>query len=501
MSINNSGINFEGILGNIFDGVWIINSNAETVYVNQRLANNFNYKRENMIGKSFYEFMDEDNIDLAKTYFNRRKEGIIEEHDFEFIDGLGDKVSAKLFTFPIYDDKNNFNGAISFFQDISLVKKTNRELKETKRMFSTLLCNLMGIVYRCRNDENWTMEFLSEQFYDLTGYKSAEVLFNKKISYAKIIHPDDRDYVWNEVQSAINEKRSFQIEYRIIHKNGEIIWVQEQGQPVTLDNNNILFLEGYIHDITEQEKYKNKLKNEKEKVLELYTRTEFLKDLFTHDINNILQSFTTGIQLIQKYLERSVNNELIEEILEKLLNLTKRGRDLVRNIIKISDLKKKEFALKPIKALPLLRKSIKNIKMQYPEKEIDITINIIQNKILVMANNYLEDVFDNILTNAVRYNDTPRKEILIDVSKKKVNGKKFIQLNFQDNGIGIEDDRKDKIFVRSVHEDKSIYGMGLGLSLVKTIVDKFKGKIWVEDRIKGDYTRGSNFVLLLSEVY
>jgi PAS domain S-box-containing protein len=61
MSINNSGINFEGILGNIFDGVWIINSNAETVYVNQRLANNFNYKRENMIGKSFYEFMDEDN--------------------------------------------------------------------------------------------------------------------------------------------------------------------------------------------------------------------------------------------------------------------------------------------------------------------------------------------------------------------------------------------------------------------------------------------------------
>jgi PAS domain S-box-containing protein len=85
MSAYNHNLNFKKILDMVLDGIWIINSNAETVYINQSLADNFGYRTGDMIGKSFYEFMDTENRDLAKTYFKRRKEGISEEHDIEFL--------------------------------------------------------------------------------------------------------------------------------------------------------------------------------------------------------------------------------------------------------------------------------------------------------------------------------------------------------------------------------------------------------------------------------
>ena len=75
----------------------------------------------------------------------------------------------------------------------------------------------------------------------------------------------------------------------------------------------------------------------------------------------------------------------------------------------------------------------------------------------------------------------------------------YIKFEFKDNGIGIEDEKKENLFQRSYYEDISKGGMGMGLSLVKKIVDKFNGKIWVENRINGDYTKGSNFILLLRE--
>jgi len=83
----------------------------------------------------------------------------------------------------------------------------------------------------------------------------------------------------------------------------------------------------------------------------------------------------------------------------------------------------------------------------------------------------------------------------INVSKENFKGESFIKIQFIDNGDGIEDIRKKFIFQRGSKEKSSNGGMGLGLSLVKKTIDRYGGKIWVEDRIIGDYTKGSNFIL------
>ena len=73
----------------------------------------------------------------------------------------------------------------------------------------------------------------------------------------------------------------------------------------------------------------------------------------------------------------------------------------------------------------------------------------------------------------------------------------YIKIEFKDNGIGISDSRKVSIFERGNRRYQKSRGMGLGLSLVKKVIDLYQGKIWVEDRVKGDYKQGSNFVLLI----
>lgn len=99
----------------------------------------------------------------------------------------------------------------------------------------------------------------------------------------------------------------------------------------------------------------------------------------------------------------------------------------------------------------------------------------------------------------MQHNSNVNVAIEIKISKDEIESKKFLKMEFIDNGDGIEDLRKEHIFQRGSKEKSSNGGMGLGLSLVKKTIDRYNGKIWVEDRIKGDNTKGSNFIILIPE--
>ena len=104
------------------------------------------------------------------------------------------------------------------------------------------------------------------------------------------------------------------------------------------------------------------------------------------------------------------------------------------------------------------------------------------------------------MVNSIRHNQHDNVEIIIKISKLEENGINYYKMEFIDNGIGIQDNRKKEIFFRGPSERMKRYGTGLGLSLVNKIIETYKGKIWVEDRVKGDYSKGSNFIILIPEV-
>jgi len=130
-------------------------------------------------------------------------------------------------------------------------RKTTNELAEQRRAHTALLSNLAGMVYRCRNDPDRTLEFASDGTLALTGHSPREFL-DRRIAYGDIIHPDDRDKVWADVQAAVAGRRPFQLLYRIHAADGREKWVWEQGCGIFSAGGELLALEGYIADITAQ---------------------------------------------------------------------------------------------------------------------------------------------------------------------------------------------------------------------------------------------------------
>jgi PAS domain S-box-containing protein len=149
-------------------------------------------------------------------------------------------------------------GSIGTIQDISDLRTTELRLTEKNRSMDILLNNLNGVVYRCKNDPDWTMEFISQGIRDLTGYEPDDLLAKKTISFNDLIWEEDRRMVWNEIQKAIELKLHYTLEYRIKTKEQKTKWVWEKGRAV-FENDTLTGLEGFITDITDRKSAEEKL--------------------------------------------------------------------------------------------------------------------------------------------------------------------------------------------------------------------------------------------------
>jgi len=138
--------------------------------------------------------------------------------------------------------------------DISERKKTESKLKNSQQTLTNLISNLPGFVYRCKNDKDWTMEYLSEGFTTITGYSVDEVMKLKSLTYNDIIQHDYRDHLFNRWQVLLKIKSPLEEEYPIITKGGEIRWVWERGRGIYDDEGRLIYLEGFIADITDRKR-------------------------------------------------------------------------------------------------------------------------------------------------------------------------------------------------------------------------------------------------------
>lgn len=134
--------------------------------------------------------------------------------------------------------------------DVTGRRQAENQLREKERQLSTLMANLPGMVYRCKSDKDWTMEFISEGSLALTGYLPEEFIHNQ-VSYNDLVYQEDRAFIHSEIEKASNLDVPFQISYRIRTKTGQIKWVWEQGRRIPCDSK-MDTLEGFIIDITEQ---------------------------------------------------------------------------------------------------------------------------------------------------------------------------------------------------------------------------------------------------------
>ena len=116
---------------------------------------------------------------------------------------------------------------------------------------SALIANVPGAIYRCANDDDWTMEMLTDEIERMSGYPASDFIDNRVRTFASLVHPDDWPVVVGLIEDAVREDRIYVLEYRMLHRDGTQRWVLERGQQVEGPDGSC-WLDGAIFDITER---------------------------------------------------------------------------------------------------------------------------------------------------------------------------------------------------------------------------------------------------------
>lgn len=233
-------------------------------------------------------------------------------------------------------------------------------------------------------------------------------------------------------------------------------------------------------------------KQDEKEIFDAKAQAELYLDLMGHDINNLNQ-------IALGYLELAVDLEKDDEIKK----LVEKPADAIRNSSKLIDnvrkLQKVKTGVLKIEAVDLdsLLVELRDQYLNVPGKSVVIDY-IPGSDCLVMANGLLKDVFSNIIGNAIKHSG-PSKSVRIGMRLERClkYGRNFCRVTVEDDGPGIPDALKKRVFARFSKEKAKTEGKGLGLYLVKSLVEDFHGTVHVEDRVPGDYTQGARFVVML----
>jgi len=200
---------------------------------------------------------------------------------------------------------------------------------EHKRVEKTrLLENLPGFIYRCANDRDWTMDYISSGCVELLEYQPEDLINNKTVAFGDLIEPEDRDMVFTEIQKAVNEYKSYIIEYRIRTASGKIKWVWEQGIGNFSEDGELLSLNGYITELTEarvlgkEEKYRLLVENIKDAIV----ISQFDRFIFFNKQFAAMLGYTVAELMLKDY--RDVYTDRGIKILRERSARRDRGEDV-----------------------------------------------------------------------------------------------------------------------------------------------------------------------------
>ena len=397
---------------------------------------------------------------------------------------------------PIQNEEGDIIGVVLVFRDISERRQTKQIIRKAeedyKKLFNSMVAGFAH--HKVIFDDNgkpidYIFLEINPAFEKFTGLQGDLILGKKVTEALPGIVESDFDWIgyYGEV-SLTGERKSFEQFFEPLDKWYSVeVYSSERGYFTVI-----------FTDITRIKKTEQELTNSERKYREAYNRGQFYKDLFAHDINNILQNVLSSVDTILLANEKPEGKEISDDMLKIITEQVNRGAKLVTNVRRLSEIDDTKIILRDIESFDLLEKAVKYIEESYKDKTLKITIDSENRLYNVYANELLLDVFENILINAVKHNDNTEIEIIIKITKEKKDNRNFAKFEFMDNGIGIQDERKQIVFERT--NRISFNGMGLGLSLVNHIINKFEGFVWVEDRVKNDYTKGSNFAILIPEV-
>ncbi len=453
------------------DPIFFTDITGRVLDANKAACQLYGYTREELITKTVSDFrLPGDQPDVQGILNECYDEGCFYEITIVRKDGS---------TFPA-----EISSAGASIRNNPVLVAVVRDITERKRAEETLrkqaaLIDLSpdGIFVR---QPDGTISYWSHGAESLYGWTRAEAIGQK--SY--VLLKKEFSMTMEEINQQLQQTGFWSGEVIHTAKDGRKIIVQSRWQtrsdkPGEIDE----IMESNV-DITERKRAEEALADAK-------SQAELYVDIMAHDINNLNQISLMNLELLQT--EENLTADQRETVTSALTTIYG-SISLIDNVRKIQKISSGELHPEPIDINAIVSKCIEEAP-QPPGKKVEIRFHSSEAKI-VTGTTLLKEAFCNLINNSIKYSGSSvRIEIVIDEVLKE--GNWYYRTTITDNGYGIPDNVKEKLFRRFQRGTTKAHGKGLGLYIVKMLVERFDGEVWVEDRIPGDYTKGSRFVVLL----
>ena len=497
----------DAIVSNALDGVitsW--NKGAERM---------FGYSENEMIGKKISILTPPGHKNEVPGLVSKIKNGEHIEH-FETVRMKkdGTLVDISLSISPIKDWSGKILGASSIKRDITKQKRA----EEARSLLAAIVESSDNAIIGKTLDgiiTSWNKG--AEKMF---GYSPGEAI-GKNISL--LVAAGYQDEIHDILKRIEDGESIVNLETARKKKDGTNIFVSVTFSPIKDKSGNIVGYSSINVDITERKRMEEALQQKQEEIevqseelevqneelrtnnqelQEARMQSELYLDLMSHDISNMHQIAINHLELAEEAIGRKGDlgkgeMELIGTSIKALL----RSAKLIDEVRKLQKVRAGQYTLETIDIGKMLTDVVSE-NSAIPNREVIINYNcdtFSGHRYLVKATPLLKDVLNNIVDNAIKHNrGTP--ELSINVCKVDEDACPLCMIVLADNGIGIPDHKKGELFHRFKRGQTTARGTGLGLYIVKTLVESYNGRVTIDDRIPGDYTKGSRFTIYLPMV-
>ena len=414
----------------------------------------FGWSSDEVLGKNIsgFDFIYDEDLKKAqktsKSLLSSKVDGNISTNRNYTKDGR--VIDCNWYNSVMKDDEGKVTSIMSLVEDITAAKKAEQEVVRNEKRLSHLISNLPGIVYRCRNDESWTMHYISEACNNLLGFTSEDLVNNKLISFNSVIHEDDRVRVRKEAQKALKKNQRYELNYRIITKSGEIRWVWEKGGAVQSLSEDELILEGFIQDITKEHIAQVALeKRDNEK--------SFLLSEIHHRVKNNL-AVVSGLMQLQALESKEKNTrDVLLDSVGRIKSIAVIHEHLYTSE-DFSSIRFDENIKKLVQNIEAVMRSEKNIVTAYNLEPVELDINQAVPCALIV---------NEIVTNIYKHAFVQKENGKIQISSSEEKG--FVTLIIQDNGVGLNKEKLENEETTS-----------LGMKLIEVVTLQLNGKLTID---------------------
>lgn len=471
----------EAILESIKDGFFSVNKNWTINYWNEEAQRLTGINKSDAIKGILWKVFPEINTQPIKNHFNNavseKKTSILESYFKEL---------EKWFELNIYPTED---GASIYFKDITDRKEKEQELLLSHQRFEK--------VTEATNDAVWEWDIEKNTIYWGVGYEKqfghkAEDKVQNFSSWTELIHPEDKPVISESLLNVLNEPKttSWTEEYRYKNYDDSYSYVMDRGYIIRDENDKAIRMIGAMTDISHRKEYEESLeylnsilKNRADELTEMNLELERFAYIASHDLQEPLRMITGFLsQLEKKYADQL--DEKANQYIFYAVDGAKRMRKIILDLLQYSRIGKLDDNEAVELDLNSIIKEVTNI-LDSTITESNTTVNVSDLPKLIGFKLSFTQIFQNLISNAIKYrnNNTPP---IIDIDYEE--NKTYYIFSVCDNGIGIDPKFHNKIFVifQRLHNKDQYSGTGVGLAIVKKVVEQMGGEIWLKsNKMKG----------------